>query len=511
VSSILRQPDQASRDRHDLIIIGGGIYGVMFALEASLHGLHALLLEKNDFGGATSFNSLRIIHGGLRYLQRLDLHRFHESVQERRWFLQCFPDFVEPLPCLMPLYGIGLQRPSILRAALGINDVLSRRRNRYMHPDKYLPGGRIVSAIETKDLFPAVNTSGLLGGAIWYDACMPNSQRLLMDVLRWSCAQGTTALNYVEAKELIRVSDRVSGIIALDRETNERYEYRARIVVNATGPRARKMAMRLGASEPRSLENSLAWNVLFDREAPSQHALAVTPRRRGAQTYFLCPWKGKLLVGTGHIPPSDRNDNLLPTDGDTNTFLADINDAVPALQLGLDDVVYVFSGLLPAKRGVKHFLAVRETIIDHGKHGGPSGLFTVSGVKFTAARLVAEKTLRLVFDRYGGSDLPLRTPWSPPTGSRGIYDIDWFPHQSETRWQKDLQSLIAEESVVHLDDLILRRTTLWDNPDRALSLAPAICKLFDWSEERSKQEIHLLREKLKGRFMGQHGRESEDS
>lgn len=501
MSRILRQPDQASRHHYDLIIIGGGIYGAMLSLEASARGLRPLLVEENDFGGATSFNSLRIIHGGLRYLQSFDLHRFHESVQERRWFLRCFPDFVAPLPCLMPLYGLGLQRPSILRIALGINDALSWRRNRYLRPTQHLPRGRIVSAAKTKDLFPVVSTNGLLGGAIWYDACMPNSQRLLMEVLRWSCAQGAIVLNYVEAKELIKVRSGVSGIIALDRETNECYEYRARVVLNATGPRAREMAMRLGASEPRSLEHALAWNVLVDRKAPSSYALAVAPKRHGAQTYFLCPWKGKLLAGTGHLPPGG-SDHLLPTEKDIAAFLADVNEAVPTLQLSMDDVIYVFSGFLPAKRGTKHFLAVREAIIDHRKHGGPGGLFTVSGVKFTASRSVAENTLNLAFAGYTNSDRRLRTPPMPLTPSRGIYDIDWFPTPSETQWQDDLRSLIADESVVHLDDLIRRRTTLWDNPDRALALAPALCKLFRWSEEHCKREIHLLKEKLERRFMG---------
>ena len=104
---------------------------------------------------------------------------------------------------------------------------------------------------------------------------------------------------------------------------------------------------------------------------------------------------------------------------------------------------------------------------------------------------------------YGGSDHPLRAASRPPAESRGIYDIDWFPQQSDAQWQEDLKSLVAEESVIHLGDLILRRTTLWDDPDRALRLAPALCKLFDWSDERCKQEIHLLQESLKPGFMGQ--------
>jgi glycerol-3-phosphate dehydrogenase len=99
-----RQIHLYSERDYDLIIVGGGIYGAMLALESVFRGLKPLLLEKSDFGAATSFNSLRIVHGGLRYLQTLDLPRHFESVRERRWFLRNFPDHVRPLPCLMPLF-----------------------------------------------------------------------------------------------------------------------------------------------------------------------------------------------------------------------------------------------------------------------------------------------------------------------------------------------------------------------------------------------------------------------
>ena len=114
---------------YDLIVVGGGIYGAFLTLDAAHRGLRTLLLEKEDFGGQTSFNTLRIVHGGLRYLQSLDLHRFRESVRERTWFLRHLPDLVEPLACLMPLYGNGLKRPIVLRAALTLNDLLSASRN----------------------------------------------------------------------------------------------------------------------------------------------------------------------------------------------------------------------------------------------------------------------------------------------------------------------------------------------------------------------------------------------
>jgi len=196
---IQRQPDDAAGQRYDLVIVGGGVYGIALLLEASRRGVKALLLEQGDFGSETSWNSLRIVHGGLRYLQSLDLPRFRESVGERRWFLQHFPDLVRPLPCLMPLYGEGLKRPGVFRLALATNSLLSSTRNRGVSPASHLPAGGVLSASETLERFPTAAQDGLQGSALWYDAVMPDSQRLLIEMLHWACACGGTALNYVQA------------------------------------------------------------------------------------------------------------------------------------------------------------------------------------------------------------------------------------------------------------------------------------------------------------------------
>ena len=96
MTTIIREPASAAKINYDLIIIGGGIYGVLTAYEASKRGLKSLLLERADFGGETTFNCLRTLHGGFRYLQKMDLYRFYESVAERSWFLQNFPDLLAP-------------------------------------------------------------------------------------------------------------------------------------------------------------------------------------------------------------------------------------------------------------------------------------------------------------------------------------------------------------------------------------------------------------------------------
>ncbi|NNF13883.1 MAG: FAD-dependent oxidoreductase, partial [Gemmatimonadetes bacterium] len=239
---IERDVRAAAAEAYDLVAVGGGIYGAILTAEAARRGLRTLLLERDDFGGATSWSSLRIVHGGLRYLQSLDLRRFRTSVEERRWFCRTFPELVEPLECVMPLYGRGLKRPGIFRAALWANDLLSRGRNQGVLPTQNLPAGRILGPTDTRSLIPALRPDGLKGGGVWYDAIMRSSVRVLMETLRWACANGATALNYVEARTLEMEEGSVSGIRAMDCISGEAQLFRARRVVNCAGPWCREVA-----------------------------------------------------------------------------------------------------------------------------------------------------------------------------------------------------------------------------------------------------------------------------
>jgi glycerol-3-phosphate dehydrogenase len=502
--TISREPALAATGEYDMIVVGGGIYGAMLLLEACKQGIRTLLLERDDFGGATSFNSLRILHGGLRYLQKLDLPRFGESVRERRWFLRNFPELARSLPCLMPLYGKGMHRPAILNSALKLNDALSWSRNRSVRQDRHLAPGRVVSPETTKTLFPLVDSTGLKGGAVWYDACIPDSQRVVMEVLRWGVKLGATALNYVEVLELRTESGQVAGVLAQDKVNGESHTYSAPVVINATGPWSGITAQSFDRGFDQDKEPlfnpSIAWNILLDRPALSDHALAVMPKKAGAQTYFLHPWKGRILAGTGHSPWSGAIDNPLPSDQQITGFLQDINDAIPGLKLREEDIAYIFAGLLPAKDSTGAGLATREVILNHEESEGPLGLFSVSGVKFTTSRLVAEKTIHKVFARGGDRIRKGRiadvAPPNPQTGWN-LRATDLAQHNSEHRWKPALANLIAQESVVHLDDLVLRRTTLWEDASGNTEIAPQLCSLFNWDKVRCSQELERLNTALR--------------
>jgi glycerol-3-phosphate dehydrogenase len=493
---MIREPEIAEDRNYDLIVIGGGIYGVMIAFEAARRGLHALLLERDDFGGATSLNSLRILHGGLRYLQTLDVKRFLESVAERQWFLQTFPGLTEILPCIMPLYGKGTRRSSVLRFALHVNDLLSYSRNDGVNADRQIPKAKVVGFGQTSAIFPEVDRRELQAGAIWYDAFMPDSQRLLINLLRWSCAHGTTALNYMEAKELVLRNGRIQGVKAADRESNMRYKYRANIVVNAAGPWCRELAARLDSDKPLLFRSSIGWNTLLKREAVSDHAVGVRAKKRGAQTYFLVPWNGMLLAGTGQVFWSKPLERPVVSQEMLSGFIADLNEAVPALKLTKGDVLHVFSGFLPAKKSATCEPANREVIVNHGQEGGPRGLYSVSGVKFTTARLVAEKALNRIFDakrchRRNGKQT------AKEKQHLGFMNRNPSAGFHESLMPRDrLLELMEAESVQHLDDLVFRRLAPWAKSKKPLQLAAEICDILGWGEGRRRDEMDRLHKTL---------------
>lgn len=481
-----------------MVIIGGGIYGIALAHQASLSGLKTLLMEQNDFGNATSINSLRIVHGGFRYLQSLDLKRFFESVGERRWFLKAFYPLVRPIACLMPLYNKGIYRSEILGAALLTNDVLSKYRNRGIPPENHLNNGRIISAAKVKECFPKVALNGLKTGALWYDGTIDCPQRVLIEWLKAAVRKGCNGLNYTRADNIILENGRVIGVDAVDIELGRKVRFLCDVVVNTAGPWCRTLAARFDRDYEHLFRKSLAWNVLIDHPPISEYALAIKPPIDNARTYFLRPWRGLLLAGTVHEPYSgDITANPMPSSGAIAKFLNELNLAIPGIQLTPSRILHIFSGLLPAKTEGSDQLAVREVLLDHGQQGGPKGLFSVSGVKFTTARLVAEKTINRLYQ-----NKKIRTRMSHDLKSAdlninpniGIFTDSWSPDTSISSYKMMLEYIIQHESVIHLDDLIIRRTSLGDHPARAFAIANDICDFFSWDFERREYELQRLRD-----------------
>ena len=474
---IRRDIETGCQEQYDVAIVGGGIQGVMCLLEACRRNLRAILIERDDFGGATSWNSLRIVHGGLRYLQSMNLNRFRSSVAERAWLLQQFPDLIKPLPCLMPLYDRGVRRRTVLGMALSLNDALVRRWTEVGS----LPSSRLVSTEEVVQRFPDVRRDQLKGGAIWHDGYMSSPQRLIIELIHWADSCGATAWNYVEASTLNCVAGRVSSITAVDRRLGKSVEIKTSSVINCAGPWSQQVALQFDRKATDLFTPALAFNVLVDRAPLADFGLAVSSPKN--VTYFLVPCGKRQMVGTFHA--SATRTTSAPTKAQVQELLDELNEAVPKWSLSMGDVLRVHAGVMPARSIGSRCPATNERIVRHDRHGGPHGLLSVSGVKFTTARATARHAVSTLV---GSADDRLVLPARPCRELE--LDLCCFPqHASDQQLAEQVRRLVRAESVLHLDDLILRRTSWGDDVGGLPSIASRVFDLVGWEERDRQTEV----------------------
>lgn len=488
IPGMQRDLSRLAGSTHDVIVVGGGIQGVWIAWDAALRGLRVALLERDDFGAATSASSLRIVHGGLRYLARGDLPRMRESIRERAALLRVAPSLVEPLPVLIPTAGAGTQGRLALRMALLLNDLGSADRNRGLRPDRRLPGGRLVAAAECRKLFPALPPSN--GGALWYDARLCHPERLTLAIARAAAGRGAAVANYCRVERLVGDGDRVGGVVATDLETGAELEVRGRTVVIAAGPWTPEIAGGNGASA-----YALALNVELGRRlaetavgvrAPT--GAADDPIIGGHRFIFLVPQGATTLLGTWYAPAPPRA-ALGPTvERGAAALVAELRAACPGLDVGLGDVVRCHWGRLPLKagreRGRPDALAERPNVTDYRAAAGPRGIFSVEAVKYTTARGVAERVVNRIVAQLGATAAPCRT--AVTRVDEGLGDLA-APLESRVR------EAARSEMALHLSDIVLRRSSFAaaSAPSRieVAAAARAAAGVLGWTDTRAAREI----------------------
>lgn len=432
-----RDLTQLAGDTYDVIIIGGGIYGAWAAWDAALRGLSVALVEKGDFGGATSSNSLKIIHGGLRYLQHADLKRMRESIGERATLMRIAPHLVHPLPCVMPTYGHGLKGREVMAVALLLNDLVGFDRNRLRDPQKKLPNGRIISRAETLQLLPGLPQDGLTGGAIWYDCQIYNSERLLLALLHGAEARGARVANYAPVVDFLRQENRIIGVKVRDAIGERHVEIRGRLVLNTSGPWINKTLGLLNGARPKAAwQFSKALNLVVRRQLIPEYGAGIPSKyefrdadavlNKGARLLFFTPWRQYTLIGTTHVPYSGSSDDFRITEQDVADLLQEFNQAYPAMQVTREDISYFYGGLLPADAADAEQGTVTLTkhykLIDHEKQGGLAGLISILGVKYTTARDVAAKAIDLAAKKLHHRETATHTDHQPVPGG----DIPYF-------------------------------------------------------------------------------------
>jgi len=300
----------------DLAVVGGGAYGAALAYEAATRGLKTFLAEKGDFGSGTSANSLKIVHGGLRYLQNLDISRARSSTHERSTLLRIAPDLVSPLQCMMPTGWERGKGRFVLGAGLVLNAAVTFDRNRALPASQRLPGGGILSRSEVASLAQGLHMGDVSGGASWFDAIMTDSERLCLALVLSARDAGASVHNYLSVERLLDSGGAATGVAVRDQMSGREYEIQARAVVSCQGPWAHGSDSgpfgQIGSAGLLKAVNLILPNANLGCAVgfpPRDNA----GRPQGDRLLFAVPWHGLTMVGTWYFPAGDQERlSLLP-------------------------------------------------------------------------------------------------------------------------------------------------------------------------------------------------------
>lgn len=523
---MFRDLDALTSHTFDLLVVGGGIHGLMAAWDATTRGLHVALIERHDFGGASSFHHHRTLHGGLRYLQTANLRRLRQSARERRTWARIAPHLIERQTFAVQAGGPGGKSAALLRAGFALDAALTLDRNHGVPDHLRLPAGRIVDGEDRAGL----DTGPLLGDGplgVWHDYRTAHAERLTFGVAVAAARDGAVLANYLDAIEPIRQGRTIAGVIARDHVDGAVLSISARVLLNATGASAGRLMGAFGVRKtPRLVK---AMNLVTRRPAP---AVACGAPTGDGRLLFALPWQGQLAIGTWHGAGPCGADAAMVTPEDFGACLAEVNQAFPSLQLTEDDVTLVQRGVVPAAGFGHHVTLADRPLLREHRHDGVDGAISLMGVKYTTARAVAEQAVTLVTAQLGLHAPPrtasLLLPGFGPTGTKppveGLDQEAWdhlqrvygdqaprvasLVHTTPSLGQRIVDRLpivgaqIVEaarnEMALTLEDIVLRRTGLgsagYPGDDAILKVEGITRDELGWSSSRVQDEIQGLKQ-----------------
>lgn len=397
--------EQLGRRRFDLLVLGGGIVGAGIAAEAARAGLGVALVDRGDFGSATSSASSKLVHGGLRYLRLGDVGLVREAHQERRALMRVVaPHLVRRLTFLLPLYRDGPYRRLTVQTGLWLYSTLARERL-----------GGVVRPERAARSVPPLRLDGLQGCGLYSDAWTHDSRLCLANV-RAAAAHGAVVLNYAEAVALRSANGRLGAATIQDRQGDETVEVEAGAVVNATGPWIDRVRRLEDPAAGPSCRLSKGVHAVLALDEPWSAALIIPHDR--VRVSFAVPWEGMLLLGTTDSLYEGDPADVSATDEEVEKILAEASVALDSDAARREAVRSTFAGLrvLPGLDG-DTVSARRETVIMRG----PRGMVTVAGGKLTTYRRIALAVLGGLRSELGLHRLD-RQP-HPLPGAADVHDV----------------------------------------------------------------------------------------
>jgi len=495
----------------DLIVIGGGISGAGILREAARRGWRCLLLEQRDFAWGTSSRSSKMVHGGLRYIAKGQWRLTRDSVRERQRLLDEAPGLVEPMSFMMPHYRGGFPGPRVLGGLLSVYDALAGRRSHRFH-----------DAQQLRYLAPGVKESDLLGGTSFVDA-LTDDARLVMRVLSEARADGAVVVNGVRVEHLLRENGRVCGVQIEDCEAGATLQLRCGVLAVATGAWAERLRPTEAPRQLRPLRGSHL--LLPGWRLPVAQAFTFL-HERDRRPVFVFPWEGATVVGTTDLDHREDLDHSASISGEELDYLlAACTQQFPGAEVTANDVLSTWSGVRPVVGSAagNHQDQPSNETREHVLWQEP-GCVTLAGGKLTTFRPQAIEVLKACASMLERPFVDDAAPvfaavpalaiaelsnqqWRRLAGRHGRHLprlaqlINDIGHETvgatDTLWA-ELAFACEAEMVLHLDDLLLRRTRLGlllpHGGEDYFTAIRQICQpRLGWSDAYWQQEIQRYR------------------
>jgi len=491
----------------DICIIGGGATGLGIAVDAASRGYKTLLLEKYDFAKGTSSRSTKLVHGGVRYLQQGNIKLVMEALKERGLLKKNAPHLVKNQSFVIPnykwwehpFYGVGLKVYDWMAGSLGLG------------PSQFL------SKEETLELAPTLDSEGLRGGVLYHDGQFDDA-RLAIHLAMTAADHGATVINYCSVEGLLKVNDKVCGVLMkdmIDTSANPiSYEIKAKAVINATGVFTDSVLKMDDANAEPLVTPSQGIHLVFDKEfLPAGNAIMI-PKTDDGRVLFAVPWHNKIIVGTTDTPVDHPTEEPIALEKEIEFVMKHI-----ARYLSKDpsygDIRSIFAGLRPLVKGNTKVTAALSR--DHHISVSDSELITITGGKWTTYRKMAEDVMEIAIHKAGLVEKECITKSLPIHGYKETQDYNEPLYYYGTDKEK-IEALIATDrslgELIHpslpfikaeivwavqnemcmtAEDALSRRTrALLLDARAAMEAAPLVTSIM--AEELSKDETWIKKQ-----------------
>ncbi len=533
-----RYIEEGRQDKFDLIIIGGGITGAAVAYIAAARGLSVALFEKKDYGGATSAATSKLIHGGLRYLANGELKLVRESLRERRILGNIAPNFVYPLPFIMPMYKRW--RGNIWKMLIGmyLYDVLSYDKKDTWDRSKKLQNHRLINHRKTIRVEPNLKMEDLRNAFYFFDYQSIFPERLTLAFIKSATEYGACVSNYTPVEGFIYgEGKRITGVQVRDLFTDKTRDVHAGLIVNCGGTWADKiLGMAAGSDQLTHRVKRSEGIHIITKKIAGQHVVSIQKADGGHM--MIMPWRDHSLIGTTDKEFLGDPDEYRVSMESIDEIIRNVNTNY-GRKISREDIVHAYGGLRPLvdDQTKGSYETSRKYEVYDNAVDGIEGMITVEGGKYTTSRSLAREVLKLISVKL---DRTLSDPVSDNLYLSGceIRDMKQFMIRQHLNYKEFSRNtveyvsrnygtesqvvfriarsnprfaevvshdgeILAEvvyaiqyESAKTLTDIMLRRTGIGTlgNPGKAVieKIASLAAGMLGWSEKRKEEEISSL-------------------